>query len=142
MGRLDRSLPLPAPPMSRFRLPLAAALALVLGVAAAPRPDLPPDVRATIETLQMGLTNIPADAAVENIEGWRDALAGNSNPYARAVHRDLGMLRSELTSGDIDGEMVGLYLVRMGTYTKVLGEGNADLTQLGDILVGAGFMLR
>ncbi len=132
--------------MTRLRLSLAAALVIGLGVAAAPAPTLPPDLQATIAAVQSGLTVLPADAAVENIDGWREALAGSPNPIAREVYQDLGSLKTELTSGSIDGEAVGRLLVSMGTHTQRLsisatGETAAGLSRLGGLLADAGFTL-
>ena len=128
--------------MTKTRLFLAAALVTALGFTAAP-----PDLQATISALQGGLTALPAQAAVENIDGWREALAGSANPLAREVNTDLGALRSELTSGSIDGDQVSRLLIRLGSNTQRLsvsaeGDTASGLSQLGGLLVDAGFSLR
>jgi hypothetical protein len=126
----------------KLRLSLAAAL-VALGFTAAPST---PGLQETIQALQGGLTALPAEAAVENIDGWREALAGSDNPLAREVYTDLGLLKDELTSGSIDGERVGLLLVDMGVATQRLsipaeGETAAGLSRLGGLLVDAGYSL-
>lgn len=128
--------------MAKLSALLATAAVLAVGFTTAP-----PDLQATIRALQGGLTALPAQAAVENIDGWREALAGSPNPLAREVHADLGALRSELTSGSIDGDQVSRLLVRMGANTQRLsvaaeGDAAAGLSQLGGLLVDAGFSLR
>ena len=131
--------------MTRLRLLLAAALIVGIGLAATPA-TAPPDLQATIQAVQGGLTNLPAGAAVDNIDGWRDALQNSPNPTAQEVYRDLGSLRSELTSGSIDAERVGRLLVSMGSNTQRLSiaaedETAAGLSRLGGLLVDAGFTL-
>lgn len=130
--------------MSKLHLTAAAVLLAfgALGFTTAATPGL----QETIQALQGGLTALPAEAAVENIDGWREALAGSNNPLAREVYTDLGELKTELTSGSIDGERVGVLLVDMGIATQRLsisaeGETAAGLSQLGGLLTDAGYSL-
>ena len=126
--------------MKRLLLSLVAVAAL--GFAAAP-----PSLTATIDAVQSGLTSLPADAALENIDGWREALNGSSNPIARDVASDLTMLRAELTQPTIDGDRVGRLLIDMGIKTQRLSiaadaSTERDLARLGILLMDAGFRLR
>ena len=128
--------------MTKLRLLLAALVLPALAFAAAP-----PDLQATINAVQGDLTALPAEAALENIDGWREALQGSPNPIAREVYTDLGALRSELTSGRIDGDRVSRLLISLGTNTQRLsiateGETAAGLSELGSALVDTGFALR
>ena len=128
--------------MTTIRLFLAALVVGALGFSAAP-----PDLQATIAAVRGDLTALPAEAALENIDGWREALQGSPNPLAREVYTDLGSLRSELTSGRIDGDRVSRLLISLGTNTQRLsiateGDTAAGLSRLGSALVDAGFGLR
>ena len=127
-----------------IRLSLLAGV-LAVGLAAAPA-TLPADLPGTIQAVEGGLTNLSADAVVQNIDGWRDALQNSPNPLAQRVYQDLGSLKAELTSGDIDGQQVGRLLVSMGTATQRLsigaeGDTAAGLSELGGLLADAGYSL-
>lgn len=121
-------------------------IAALVSIAAVGFTSAPPDLEATIRAVQGGLTSLPAEAAVDNIDGWRDALRASPNPIAREVYYDLGSLREELTSSEIDGERVGGLLIELGFNTQRLsigleGEMAANMAQLGRLLADAGFML-
>ncbi|MFN3596118.1 MAG: hypothetical protein ACK41D_02470 [Rubricoccaceae bacterium] len=122
------------------RTPILLAAAAVLGLAAFgfARP-VNPGLDATISALQGGLTNIPAQAALENIDGWRAALAGRQEPALRRIHRDLGTLRAELQRTPINGARVGMLMAELGSATTVAaasvqGEDAAKLARLGGLL--------
>ena len=102
--------------------------------------------RPTSDAIRGGLATPPAAAAADNIDGWREALAGSNGPLAREVYTDLGALRSELASGSTDGDRVGRLLIATGTNTQRLstsaeGETATGLARLGSALVDAGFSL-
>lgn len=125
--------------MKRFALVLLAALTVLFAHAQSDAPTLD----ETISTLQDGITNIPLDAALANIEGWRPMLESSDDAAQQIVGSQLGDLASALQTDPIDGREVGSLLVSVGKSTVIVGEdaGNDQLAALGDLLTQAGSAL-
>ncbi len=125
--------------MKRFAVVMLVALAALFVYAQSDAPTLD----ETISTLQDGVTNIPLDAALANIEGWRQTLESSDDAAQQIVGSQLGDLASALQTKPIDEREVGSLLVSLGKSTVILGEdaGNDQLTALGDLLTQAGSSL-
>ena len=79
---------------------------------AAPVTDV--TAEGTVEAVQAagGLTSLPGEAAISNIDGWIAQLDGN--PDFAPVVEDLQLLRGQLQESPIDGAAVGATLQRLG----------------------------
>ncbi len=121
--------------MKRFVLCLLAFSALV-----AFAQSQAPSLGETISTLQEGVSNIPLEAALANIEGWRSTLESSDDPAQQIVGSQLGDLASALETTPIDAREVSSLLVGLGKSTVILGEsaGEDQLVALGDLLTQAG----
>lgn len=91
------------------------------------------DLDSTISALQSGLTSLPAEAAVANIESWQQQLQG----AAPEIASTLGELKSALTSGD--AQSIAQTLKKLGTQTSGAGTNaggaaGSQVQQLGQIL--------
>lgn len=73
------------------------------------------DLDSTISALQSGLTSLPAEAAVANIESWQQQLQG----AAPEIASTLGELKSALTSGN--AQSIAQTLTKLGTQTSDAG---------------------
>lgn len=122
-----------------MRISVLVAAVAVFGLAAFVARPANPGLDATISALQSGVANIPAQAALENIDGWRAALANRQEPALRRIHQDLGTLRAELQRTPINGARVGRLMIELGSATTVAaasvqGEDAAKLARLGGLL--------
>ena len=97
-----------------------------------------PTVDGTIAALQGGLTAVPLDAAVANIEGWEAQLSGSPDSTLQTIAIQLGELKEALQADTINGTAVGQLLRSLGEGTVEAASGNAQLTDLGNLLVEAG----
>ncbi|MDX1531619.1 MAG: hypothetical protein R3362_08845 [Rhodothermales bacterium] len=98
------------------------------------------DVQGTINALQGGLTAVPMQAALDNINGWIARLDGAEFDGAEEIADNLEELREELMESEIDGDDVGGLLVELGEQTTAaaVAAGSAELGQLGGLLTNAG----
>lgn len=107
-------------------------------------------VAGTIEALNMGLTNIPTEAALQNIDGWIYQLEGAEFEGAEEITDNLESLASELRESDpmdIDGDDIAERLDRLGELTTAAaalaaGTAASELSELGAMLTSAGASLR
>ena len=120
--------------MKKFVLFAILALSAVFALAQSDAPT----VQGTIDTLKGGLTAIPVDAAVANIEGWEAQLGGSSDPAVQSIASQLGELKTALQADSIDGAQVGSLLVSLGQGTTAAAGGDSGLTELGNLLTQAG----
>ncbi|OKH28095.1 hypothetical protein [Chroogloeocystis siderophila] len=95
------------------------------------------DLDTTISALQGGLTSIPAEAALANIESWQEQLKDAAPEIASA----LGELKSQLASGNASG--IAQALKQVGSKTTEAaasagGEAGTKVQQLGQMLTQAG----
>ena len=97
-----------------------------------------PTVEATLSALEGGVTSLPLDAALANIEGWQTTLDASDDPAVQAVGAQLGELATALQAEPIDATEVGTLLSTIGLETSQLAGGDAQLAQLGDLLTQAG----
>jgi hypothetical protein len=97
------------------------------------------DLNSTIAALQGGLTALPPEAAVDNIESWQKQLQGTEAATL------LGELKAALT-GKGSGKSVGTLLNELGAQAtsaagSVSGDAAKKLEELGQMLVQAGSSL-
>ena len=120
-------------PAKTFALLLAVpALLVVFAQNAAPT------VLGTITTLEEGLTNVPLEAAVANIEGWQSTLGASNETALQNLGVQLGELSAALQAEPIDGEEVSRLLVTLGEGTSAVAAGDEELARLGTLLSEAG----
>lgn len=124
--------------MKRFALLLVALAALVAFAQSGN-----PSVEETISTLQNGVTNIPLEAAIANIEGWRKVLEDSDNTAQQIVGSQLGDLATALRTQPLDPRELGSLLISVGKSTIIIAEdaGEDQLVALGDLLTQAGTSL-
>lgn len=119
--------------MKKFALLLAVpALFAVFAQSAAPT------VSETIAALEGGLTSLPIEAAVANIEGWQSTLEASNETSLQNLGAQLGELSTALQAETIDGEEVSRLLVSLGEGTSAVAAGDEELARLGTLLSDAG----
>lgn len=125
--------------MKKLLLLLAVALVAVVALAQSDSPT----IEDTIATLQDGVTNIPLEAAIANIEGWRATLESSDDVAQQIVGSQLGDLATALQTDPIVPREVGSLLISLGKSSVLLGEdaGNDQVVSLGDLLTQAGTSL-
>ncbi len=94
------------------------------------------DLDSTIAALQSGLTSIPPEAAISNIEAWQQQLQGTK------IAETLGELKMALDNGT-GGSSIGQILTDLGSQTAAAagsasGGQASKLEQLGQLLTQAG----
>ena len=104
------------------------------------------DLDGTLAAAEGGLTNLAPSAAVENIDGWIDALEGSDEAIFRNLAGDLEQLKMELQKSKLNGRMIGRALMQVGQRTSVSsfyaeGVTAQKLSTLGAVLTRAGKML-
>lgn len=97
-----------------------------------------PTVEGTISALESGVTNIPLDAALANIEGWQTTLAGSDGTTLQALGAQLGELATALQAETIDPAEVSSLLSSLGQGTMAAAGGDAQLENLGTLLTQVG----
>ena len=105
--------------------------------------DASPTVLETINALGDGLTSLPLDQAISNIEGWQARLENSNDPTLITVAESLETLKGELQAQSVDQTSVGLLLIELGGRTQEaasMGQGDeaAQLVSLGMLLTDAG----
>ena len=102
-----------------------------------------PTVEGTISALKGGLTSLPVDAAVANIEGWQNTLEGSDDPVVQGIVTKLGQLSTALQADTIQDAKISNLLTGLGADTLATAKsaGNDQLTQLGNLLLNAGTSL-
>lgn len=103
---------------------------------AAPATDV--TAAGTVEAVQAagGLTSLPGEAAISNIDGWISQLDGN--PDFAPVVEDLRLLRGQLQESPLDGAAIGATLQRLGEATSAAAGGDTSLQTLGSALTEGG----
>lgn len=104
------------------------------------------DLDTTIGALQGGLTSVNPATAVSVISNWQQQLQGSSDSTLKSIAEDLGDLKDQLTSGNLDGKAIGAVLTRLGSKTATAaasadGQVASKLQTLGKLLSGAGSSL-
>ncbi|MBW4662963.1 MAG: hypothetical protein KME01_01975 [Chroococcus sp. CMT-3BRIN-NPC107] len=97
------------------------------------------DLNSTISALKGGLTSLPAEAAVANIESWHSQL----KDAAPEVASTLAELKTALTSGSASGSSIGALLKKLGEQASGAGasaggDAGSQLQELGKMLTSAG----
>jgi len=104
------------------------------------------DLGTTVSALQSGVTNIPPEAAVTNIDGWVQRLRASNEPSLENIADDLQQLRDMLSSGNLDGQSIGQLLTQLGSQTtsaaaQADSSSQSQLQELGRLLSQAGSQL-
>ncbi len=104
------------------------------------------DLGTTVSALQSGVTNIPPEAAVTNIDGWVQRLRASNEPSLENIADDLQQLRDMLSSGNLDGQSTGQLLTQIGSQTtsaaaQADSSSQSQLQELGRLLGQAGSQL-
>ncbi len=104
------------------------------------------DLQTTVSALQSGVTNIPPEAAVTNIDGWVQRLRASNEPSLENIADDLQQLRDMLSSGNLDGQSIGQLLTQIGSQTtsaaaQADSSSQRQLQELGRLLSQAGSQL-
>ena len=97
-----------------------------------------PTVKDTISALESGVTNLPLDAALANIEGWQTTLSGSDDTAVQALGAQLGELATALQAETIDAAEVSGLLTSLGEGMVAAAGGDAQLESLGNLLTQAG----
>ena len=102
-----------------------------------------PTVRGTVDALAGGLTALPVDAAVANIEGWQTTLEGSDDPVVQGIVTKLGQLSDALKADTPQAAKISNLLTGLGADTLAVarGAGNDQLVKLGNLLLNAGTSL-
>ncbi|MFH7024673.1 MAG: hypothetical protein ACHBN1_04540 [Heteroscytonema crispum UTEX LB 1556] len=95
------------------------------------------DLEGTISALKSGLTSIPPEAAVSNIESWQNDL----NEAAPEIANALGELKAALLNGSATPESLSQLLTSLGQKTSSAGAGNDQVEELASLLNQAGSSL-
>ena len=101
------------------------------------------DLDTTISALQGGLTAVNPNTAVSVISNWQQQLTASGDSSLQSISDDLDELKTELTSGSLDGKAIGAILKRLGSKTtsaasSANGQVASKLETLGKLLSGAG----
>jgi hypothetical protein len=104
----------------------------------------PEDLGATIRALEGGPEELPAEEALDEIDGWRLYLEGTGDPKLAPVAEDLGRLGDLLRSGNAHPAEVGRTLGSLGERVRELADSDVgapvadELRVLGGLLNTAG----
>ncbi len=90
--------------------------------------DVPPTVESTVELFDGGITEVPLDAALANIQGWEATLREADNPDLTAIADNLEQLATALQADPVDGAEVADLLSQLGDQTRTAAEG-ADVDE-------------
>jgi len=124
--------------MKKFVLLLAAASVALFALA-----QSEPSLEETISTLQAGVRNVPLEAALANIDTWRETLEASDDTALRIIGVQLGDLAVALETEPINTQEVSRMLITLGKAAVVVGEdrGEDQVVALGDLLTQAGTSL-
>ena len=125
--------------IKKLAFSLVALLVTLIAFAQSARPN----AEETIAALEEGITNLPLEAALTTIGGWRETLEASDDTALRIIGVQLGDLTTALQSEPINPGEVGSLLTALGKATVIVGE-DADNDQalaIGDLLTQAGTML-
>lgn len=123
--------------MKRFVVLALALTALVAAQSAAPT------AKETLALLESGVTNVPLEAALANIQGWQTTLEGSDDPLLQGLGTSLGDLAAELQAETLNPSEIGILLTSLGEGTTLAAESadDAQLASLGQALSQAGSSL-
>ena len=74
----------------------------------------------TITTLQGGISQLGAGAAIPVISSWEQTLASAGKPELSAISENLASLRTHLGAGDFDPVEAGRLLQTLGAQTQAV----------------------
>lgn len=87
--------------------------------------------------IKSGIEDMPAKAAVEQIEYWEDQLKDVEITGAKGILTDLHALKAKLQAEEVDGEQVKKILGQLGEKTGKIG-GRVDDEKIAEQLKGVG----
>ena len=101
------------------------------------------ELDTTISALEGDLTSLSPKTAVSNITEWQDKLEKSDNAGLKHIATELGHLKTHLSSGKLDGKVIGASLTKLGTETTKAakdaeGAVATKLEKLGGLLSKAG----
>ena len=79
-----------------------------------------------------GITKLSPEAAASNVDGWIGTLSGMEG--TDGIVGNLKMLKTELTSGNINGAAVGPILIKLADQTEAMGKNNMLVKGLASAL--------
>ena len=96
----------------------------------------------TLSALKGGIIALALDKAVKNISGWEKALKDADKPDLETVIKDLAKLRGMLTGSNLDGEVIGKLMAKLGKATAKLAAdapqaSSKKLSNLAELLQAA-----
>ncbi len=97
-----------------------------------------PTVEGTVSALEGGVTSLPLDAALTNIQGWQSTLSGSDDPAVQTLSSQLGELATALQADSIDAAEISRLMTNLGEGTTAVAGGDAQLESLGNLLQQAG----
>ena len=117
--------------MKRFALTGLSLVALIAFAQSAA-----PSVEETVAALEGGVTNIPLEAALANIQGWQTTLEASDDTALQELGTLLGDLAAELQAETINPAEIGNLLTSLGEGTSLAAEsaGDEQLASLGALL--------
>lgn len=104
------------------------------------------EIRATIDELELGLTQLPLSKGVNRIDDWKREIEATERDDLRPIADALGELHESLTGEGVNGATVGTLLVRLGQMTEASADSaeealQSGLKRLGSLLRHAGSAL-
>ena len=100
-----------------------------------------PTVEGTVSALEGGVTSLPLDAALANIQGWQSTLSGSDDPAVQALSGQLGELATALQADSLDPAEISRLMTSLGEGTTAVAGGDAQLEGLGNLLQQVGSSL-
>lgn len=105
------------------------------------------EIRATVDELELGLTQLPLAKGLNRIEDWKREILATEREDLLPIADALGDLHGALTGVGVDGLTVGAILVRLGQMTEASADSAEDslqnnLRRLGSLLRHAGSALQ
>ena len=104
------------------------------------------EIQATIDELELGLTQLPLSKGVNRIDDWKRQIEVTEREDLQPIADGLGELHEALAGTGVNGATVGSILVRLGEQTEAVADDAEDalvkpLKRLGSLLRHAGAAL-
>ena len=105
------------------------------------------EIKATIDELESGLTQLPLSKGVNRIDDWKREIEATEREDLMPIADALGDLHGALTGEGVNGATVGALLVRLGQMTEASADSaeealQSSLQRLGSLLRHAGGALQ
>ena len=104
------------------------------------------EIKATIDELELGLTQLPLSKGVNRIDGWKRQIEVTERDDLQPIADGLAELHNSLTGEGVNGATVGSILIRLGEQTEEAASSaeealQSSLKRLGSLLRHAGAAL-